>query len=50
MRFKFHGQIFLFILLSEKFIWRCPSADTLPCNIMGMKPVLRVNTRSWCGG
>ena len=22
---------------------RCQSADTMPCNIMGMKPVLRVN-------
>ena len=46
MRFKVHCLMFLFILSSEKIwrdIWRCPSADTLPCNTMGMKPVLRVN-------
>ena len=34
MRFKVHCLIFLFIL-----------SEILPCNIMGMKPVLRVNIR-----
>ena len=51
MRFKVHCLIFLFIKYPPKILERylAFSADTLPCNIMGMKSVLRVNIRLWCG-
>ena len=39
MRFKVHCQIFLFILSSEKFGEIFGVVHSLPCNIMGMKPV-----------
>ena len=44
MRFKVHSRILVYSILRK--IWGdiCRSADTLPCNIIGMKPGLRVKS------